>query len=64
MGLDDRLDDRQAETGPAAPAAPPALCAPEAIEQLLAGTVGQTGSVVSDLEHRAVTLTSKADLDR
>jgi len=62
--LNDRLDDRQAEAGPAGPATSPSLGAPEAIEHPVPGVGRQTGPVVADLKHRSITFASDADLDR
>jgi hypothetical protein len=63
MGLDDRLDDRQAEPSPAAPTTPACVRAPEAIEHPVAGVGRQTGPVVTNLEHSPFAFTAKGDID-
>src|SRR4029453_17455470 len=58
-GLDDVLDDRQAETGPAGGAC--AVGAEEALEEARHVLVWNTGAVVGDLEHDLAVGAREAD---
>jgi hypothetical protein len=63
VGVDDRGDDREAETGAGAPALAAALGAPEALEQRAGIVGGQAGTVVADLEPDVAAARDR-DLDR
>src|SRR5690242_2676066 len=64
VGVNYRLHDREAETGPARATPAPVVGPPESLEDLIADIRGQPWPVVADLQHGALVLTPDGYFDR
>ena len=64
VGLNDRVNDREAQSGSARATPAPLVGPPESLEHLVADVLGEPWSVVADLEHGAITLAPDGYFDR